>query len=135
MRKTKMLRLVFGALAGAAVLAGCDDQGRTWAMTAQDDYRVTSSTGALSEDTGTGGAGLEARVTPEALTPLVAQELGTGKPLRANAKGIWVQGTYAVELGSGIARSVAPESAPYQPQEQNINGNISTPHQRQSYTR
>ena len=130
MRKTGMMGWVLGALAGAAILAGCDDQGRKWAMTAHEDYMNLPGSEQLREGSATGGAGMDARVTPDALEPLVAIDLGTGKPLRANAKGVWVQGTYAVELGSGVTRSVAPESAPFQPQEMNINGNISTPHSR-----
>ena len=52
---------------------------------------------------------------PAPIAGLVAVELGTGKPLRAE-NGAWVQGLYTVEVGSGIAPMTAPESAPYQPQ-------------------
>lgn len=136
MRKTGLMGWVLGALAGAALLAGCDDQGRKWAMTAHEDYLPDPSAEQAGEDSATGGAGLDPqmrpeqqRVTPDALAPLLAQDLGTGKPLRANAQGVWVQGTYAVELGSGLIRSVAPASAPFQPQQMNIGGNIATPQQ------
>ena len=53
---------------------------------------------------------------PAQLKGQVAQELGTGKLLRADARGLWVQGTYAVEVGSGLSDAVAPSAAPYQPQ-------------------
>ena len=129
MRKTGMMRWVLGALAGAAVLAGCDDQGRQWAMTAQEDYLPGPSAEEMREGSATGGAGMEQPVAPEALEHLVAQDLGTGKPLRANAQGVWVQGIYAVEIGSGVTRAAALESAPYQPQQMNIGGSISTPQQ------
>lgn len=54
---------------------------------------------------------------PLALDSEVAQELGTGKPLRAS-RGAWVQGLFAVELGSGLTTAIpAPASAPAQPQQ------------------
>mgnify|MGYP002647986254 CR=1 FL=1 len=64
---------------------------------------------------------------PARLEALVAPNLGTGKPLRANAQGVWVQGTYAVELGSGVTDIVSTGSAPYQPAERPV-GNFATPH-------
>jgi hypothetical protein len=175
MRKTGMTQLLFGALAGVAVLAGCDDNGRSWAMTAPDDYMSTPSPDAndprdrgsttglprhlpeaspasrdtdVKEGSASGGAGILRATSPgepqgqdndlwlkqDFRTPFppaglearVAQELGTGKPLQANAKGVWVQGLYAVELGSGITQAVAPESASFQPQPP-IQGPQSTP--------
>ena len=42
---------------------------------------------------------------PATLEALVAMDLGSGKPLRANAGGRWVQGTYAVEFGSGASHA------------------------------
>lgn len=46
-----------------------------------------------------------------------AMELGTGKPLRVGANGAWVQGTYGVELGSGLASAVHTSSAGFEPEE------------------
>lgn len=55
---------------------------------------------------------------PPQLDSLIAMELGTGKALKAGPHGAWVQGTYAVELGSGLTQAVpAPTSAPFQPEE------------------
>ncbi|WNG50836.1 hypothetical protein F0U60_46965 [Archangium minus] len=54
---------------------------------------------------------------PPEYSALMAMPLGTGKPLRAGPNGAWVQGTYAVELGSGTASSIAPSSGSLQPQE------------------
>ncbi|MET0406122.1 MAG: hypothetical protein ABW123_27135 [Cystobacter sp.] len=142
MRKTGMTLRVLGALAGVAVLAGCEDNGRSWAMTAPDDYMSTAGS---TEDSGTGGSGI-ARASaeprglendlwlkqdfrtpypPAALEAQVAQELGTGKPLRAE-KGVWVQGIYAVELASGVTQAVSPSSAPFQPQVP-VEGDIAPP--------
>jgi hypothetical protein len=149
MRKTGMTRWVLGALAGVAVLAGCADNGRSWAMTAPDDYMfMTSSQAGVEEGSGAGGAGLMRTTTPTgkqgmaddlwlkqdfrtpyppaALEARVAPELGSGKPLQANERKIWVQGTYAVELASGITQVVAPESAAFQPQP-STNGDIAPP--------
>jgi len=175
MRKTGMTRLLLGALAGAAMLAGCDDNGRSWAMVAPDDYMSVpghqandprnrgSTTGLprhlpeaspesrdadVPEGSASGGAGItratspaepqgqqnddwlkqDFRVSypPPPFEARVAQELGTGKLLKANAQGVWVQGIYAVEVASGATQALAPESAGYQPQPQTP-GNFSTP--------
>lgn len=57
---------------------------------------------------------------PPQLSALVAPALGTGRPLRVGPHGAWIQGTYGVELGSGLARSIAPTSASYQPEERTV---------------
>jgi hypothetical protein len=145
MRKTGKLALL-GAITTAVLLSGCgDDRGRSWAMMAQDDY-IDNPTGAAA-NSGTGGSGsgspaamsigaqgdewlkqdFRAPYPPARLEALVAPQLGTGKPLRANAQGVWVQGTYAVELGSGVTNIVTNGSAPYQPAERPV-GNFATPH-------
>jgi hypothetical protein len=54
---------------------------------------------------------------PPQLDAVVAMEYGTGKPLLKGPNGAWVQGTYAVEVGSGKATSIAPSSGSYQPRE------------------
>ncbi|MFE8602674.1 hypothetical protein [Archangium violaceum] len=127
MRKTGMKLALLGGFAGAALLAGCGsnpyDYGRVWSLKAQDDY-------ASEQAQGTGGAGavdqggeqgqenlwlkqdMRVPYPPPRLDAQVAMELGTGKPLQA-VRGVWVQGTQSVELGSGRAMSVSsPGSAP-----------------------
>lgn len=54
---------------------------------------------------------------PARFDALVAQAIGTGKPLKKGRNGAWIQGTHALELGSGVATTIAPSSASYQPQE------------------
>lgn len=54
---------------------------------------------------------------PSQLNALSALPLGTGRPLRAGPNGAWVQGTYAVELGSGVATSLSTTSGSLEPQE------------------
>ncbi|HYO58604.1 hypothetical protein [Archangium sp.] len=54
---------------------------------------------------------------PPQLDSVVAMDLGTGKPLRAGPNGAWVQGTHAIELGSGLATSLSSTSSSWQPQE------------------
>ncbi|MBM7113311.1 hypothetical protein [Archangium primigenium] len=137
MRKMGWKWMGLGALAGAVMLSACgDDGGRKWAMTAQDDYLPDHA-----QAEGTGGSGMakdtraeslwlkqDFRVpyAPDDMAALVAPNLGTGKALRANAQGVWVEGTYAVEMGSGARTSDAPSSATFQPQERAV-GNFSTP--------
>lgn len=170
MRKTGMGLALLGAFAGAVLLAGCDDQGRSWAQNSQQgDYSPNvrdtqvrlhrgSNTGfprhipLVSGDQpapGTGGAGLIVVIPPsqfeleqqERQTLWLRQDervpypppsfdaeaaisLGTGKPLRTGPNGAWIQGTHAVELGSGLARSVAPTSTDYQPEERTETGQV-----------
>ncbi|HEX5754456.1 MAG TPA: hypothetical protein VFZ09_50195 [Archangium sp.] len=57
-----------------------------------------------------------------------AMELGTGKPLRVGANGSWVQGTYGVELGSGLASAVHTSGAAFEPEESRT-GTQSLPNQ------
>jgi hypothetical protein len=55
---------------------------------------------------------------PAQFSALVAPDIGTGKPLKTGPNGAWIQGTHGVELGSGLATSLAPSSgSSYQPQE------------------
>ncbi|PTL81402.1 hypothetical protein [Vitiosangium sp. GDMCC 1.1324] len=61
---------------------------------------------------------------PSSFDAEAAVSLGTGKPLRAGPNGAWIQGTHAVELGSGVARSVAPTSTDYQPEEPAVPGRV-----------
>ncbi len=161
---------LLGALAGVALLAGCGEVnhryygGRSWSLTAQEDYyseqaqakdeaaREYSNIGTSSElfetneqERGTGGAGespgggqgnivpggpgrepaqanlwqrQDERVPfpPARFDALAARALGTGRPLKKGPKGAWIQGTYGVELGSGLATSMAPSSGSFQPQ-------------------
>ncbi|ATB28926.1 hypothetical protein [Melittangium boletus] len=141
MRKMGWKLAGLGVIAGAVLLTGCgDDFGRRWAMMPQDDY-LPDQPQAPAEGSAMGGSGAvtdsranalwlkqDFRVPypPDQMAALVAPNLGTGKPLRANAKGVWVQGLYAVEVGSGLITSSSPTSAPYQPQERPV-GNFSTP--------
>jgi len=141
MRKMGWMLAGLGAITGAALLSGCgDDHGRLRAMLPQDDY-LSQTERAPAEGSATGGSGTmgdsranelwlkqDFRVPypPDKMEALVAPNLGTGKPLRANAKGVWVQGIYSVEVGSGITPLSSPTSAPYQPQERPV-GNFSTP--------
>jgi hypothetical protein len=158
---------LLGAFAGAGLLAGCDDYGRRWALTAQEDYysseqgqegagrdysNIGSSSGLFETDEqvrGTGGAGeadtnarnddlpriqgskkapehlwlqqdLRVPFPPPELDAVIAMELGTGKPLRAGRNGAWVQGTYGVELGSGLATSLSSTSSSFEPQEPQV---------------
>jgi hypothetical protein len=53
---------------------------------------------------------------PPQFSAVLSLAEGTGKPLRKGPNGAWIQGTHGVELGSGIARSIAPSSGAYQPQ-------------------
>lgn len=55
-----------------------------------------------------------------------AMELGTGKPLRVGPNGAWIQGTYGVELGSGLASAVHTTSSAFEPEEPRV-GNQSLP--------
>lgn len=57
-----------------------------------------------------------------------AMDLGTGKPLQVGANGAWVQGTYAVELGSGLASAVHTTSSVFEPEEPRV-GTQSLPNQ------
>ncbi|WP_257453460.1 hypothetical protein [Archangium lipolyticum] len=167
MRKTGMKLALLGAVAGAGLLMGCEDYGRSWAQTSQqEDYypdekgegislRRGSNTGfprhipltaGDEAASGTGGSGvarddsqskavpqseLDARVQeglwlkqdervpypPPRFDSLAAIALGTGRPLKAGPNGAWIQGTYAVELGSGnLLASPAPSSGSVQPQ-------------------
>nr|AYM53848.1 hypothetical protein [Archangium sp.] len=142
MRKTGMKLALLGGFAGAALLAGCGnnpyDYGRVWSLTAQEDY-------SSEQERGTGGAGeadarsgdnelpaiqggeqgqenlwlkqdMRVPYPPPRLDAQVAMELGTGKPLRA-VKGVWVQGTRGVELGSGRATSVSSAASSFEPGE------------------
>jgi hypothetical protein len=65
---------------------------------------------------------------PSPLPPfdaLVARDIGTGKPLKKGPNGAWIQGTYGVELGSGLASSVAPSTgSSFQPRESPERGYI-----------
>lgn len=153
MGKTAMRMALLGALAGTALLAGCEDEGRSWAMVAQDNYspyRAPSVPLHRGSNTGfprvlpqtesaMGGSGdmpafptqladmarrdLEMKqdfrvpYPPSRLEAQVAEELGTGKLLRADGRGRWVQGLYSVEVGSGLTQAIAPTSAPAQPQQ------------------
>jgi hypothetical protein len=47
----------------------------------------------------------------------VAMELGSGKPLQKGPNGAWVQGTHAIELGSGRASAVHTTSSSFEPEE------------------
>ncbi|QRK09852.1 hypothetical protein JQX13_07010 [Archangium violaceum] len=136
---------VVSVLATGALLTGCNDAGRKWAMTAQEDYyseqaqdetgRARShfvSSSSLFETNeqvpGTGGSGeaspgaqlahpqrthaqgdqwlrqdFRVPYPPPQYSGLMFMPLGTGNPLRAGPNGAWIQGTYAVELGSGLA--------------------------------
>jgi hypothetical protein len=169
MRKMGMKLALLGGFAGAALLAGCNDNpydfGRKWSLSAQEDYyseqaqtqdaaaRGHSNIGTSAtlletdeQERGTGGGGeadakagedTEARsqgakqvqpdlwlkqdlrvpYPPPQLEALVAMDLGTGKPLKVGRNGAWIQGTHAVELGSGLATSVSTTSSSFQPQE------------------
>jgi hypothetical protein len=57
-----------------------------------------------------------------------AMDLGTGKPLQVGANGAWVQGTYAVELGSGRASALHTTSSVFEPEEPRV-GDQSLPNQ------
>lgn len=176
MWKTWVKQGLLGSLAAAAVLTGCNDGGRLWSLTAQEDYyseqgqdavgkaRSNVGTSATLHETneqerGTGGAGEATAGGPGTTGPFSPQQLhatdqeqkplwlqqdervpfpppqfsarvaiaeGTGRPLRRGPQGAWIQGTHGVELGSGIARSIAPSSGTYQPQEPAV-GNQSLP--------
>lgn len=167
MWKTWVKQGLLGAFAAAAVLTGCNNGGRVWSLTAQEDYypeqgqgdvgKARSNVGTSAtlfetseQERGTGGAGeataggpgttgafspqqlhatdqqqralwlrQDERVPfpPPQFSAEVAVAEGTGKPLRKGSNGAWIQGTHGVELGSGVARSIAPSSASYQPQE------------------
>lgn len=143
MRKTGMRWVLLGGLAGAVLLGGCGrdnpyDDGRSWSLTAQEDYY---------SERGTGGAGEAPEEVSNRIAGSVEEQehlwlrqdmrtpyppppsqipLGTGKPLRAGPNGAWVQGTYAVELGAraglpgglnplGGPGSVAPRTQPRPP--------------------
>lgn len=171
MRKMGVKLTLLGAFAGAALLAGCEDNGRSWAQfSQQEDYypqeqgthvrlhrgsnvgvprHLPLTPGDAAPEPGTGGAGFAAteqaqrkavseavlhatdaeqdklwlqqdqRVPfpPSSFSAQAALELGTGRPLRTGPNGAWIQGTRGVELGSGIARTVASSSGSAQPQE------------------
>jgi hypothetical protein len=168
MRKTGVKLALLGAVAGAGLLTGCEDYGRSWAQTSQqEDYypdelaegvrlrrgvntgfprHLPPTAGDDAAPAGTGGSGvardgsqgevlpqsqLDARVQaglwlqqdervpfpPPSFDSLAAVALGTGRPLRAGPNGAWIQGTYAIELGSGtLLSSPAPSSGSAQPQ-------------------
>ncbi|HEX8439189.1 hypothetical protein [Archangium sp.] len=167
---------LLGALAGVALLAGCGegmrkDGGRTWSLTAQEDYyseqaqdevgKERSNIGTSStlyqtneQERGTGGAGepqgggqenilpggpgrdpaqanlwlrQDERVPfpPDQFESLAALDIGTGKPLKTGRNGAWIQGTYGIEVGSGLASSIAPSTgSSFQPQEPTEGSNV-----------
>jgi hypothetical protein len=63
---------------------------------------------------------------PPQFSAVVSIAEGTGRPLRKGPNGAWIQGVHGVELGSGVAQSIAPSSGSYQPQEPAV-GNQSLP--------
>jgi hypothetical protein len=65
---------------------------------------------------------------PDRFESLAATDLGTGKPLKKGPNGAWIQGTYGIELGSGLASSVAPSTgSSYQPQETTEGSEVAPP--------
>jgi hypothetical protein len=53
---------------------------------------------------------------PPPFSAQAALELGTGRPLRTGPQGAWIQGVQGVELGSGVARTVASSTGSAQQQ-------------------
>jgi hypothetical protein len=105
MWKTWVKQGLLGSLAAAAVLCGCNDGGRMWSMTAQEDYyseqgqddvgKARSNVGTSAtlyesseQERGTGGAGEATAGGPGTTGTLSAQQLHGADPQQ---RALWLQ--------------------------------------------